>query len=127
MDNLPIWVSVAIAVVLFLTYVIGLIINAIKLHKLLANFKATLKEAFQSKNNQITEETAMKKILCDKCGKDITSSTAHDYHGLDLCDSCYEKVLVMEKELEGIKKQREQLLKQLDEINSKIENFSVLK
>ena len=127
MDNLPIWVSVAIAVVLFLTYVIGLIINTIKLHKLLANFKATLKEAFQSKNNQITEETAMKKILCDKCGKDITSSTAHDYHGLDLCDSCYEKVLVMEKELEGIKKQREQLLKQLDEINSKIENFSVLK
>ena len=127
MENLSLWASLAIAGVLFLSYLVGLIINLIKLRKVVREFKTALNEMSENKINQMGDEETMKKIFCDKCGADITSVSYKNYNGFDLCDKCYEAVTSLENEIANKEKARKALLEQVSKIDEEIRKLKLNK
>lgn len=127
MDNLPLWVLLVNSGILFLFYLVGLIINLIKLRKSVREFKSALNEMSENKINQMGDEETMKKIFCDKCGADITSVTYKNYNGYDLCDKCYEAITSIENEIASKEKSRKALLEQISKLDEELKNLKLNK
>lgn len=124
MENVPLWLSITIAVVLLASYAIMFIINLLKLRKAIKEFKSTLSQMTDNKISQMESEEEMKKIFCDKCGKDITSATQRNYNGYDLCDRCFEEVNGMEGKIAEKQKAIDALNEQISIMRNELERLN---
>lgn len=53
----------------------------------------------QEQKEKEKEAKKMAKFYCDACGKITDVKNSRDYNGFDLCPSCYQKAVALEKEI----------------------------